>query len=108
MAQGKMRVSNSQVQKKAKHQNKVFGTKKGGGRKIAPKKKQKIKERNIKLHLQKSINATIENELAQKAGHSSLAMVKGQGEVKDKKSGKVVTNDRKSKPLPNIQKIIKT
>lgn len=90
MAQGKMKVKNANIQKKAKHSKKVLGPKKGGKRKIAPKKTVKVKEQKLKLHLQKSINHTIEIELAQKAGgnFSVLKVPKQASEKKTKEKTK--------------------
>ncbi|XP_066932043.1 UPF0390 protein zgc136864-like [Clytia hemisphaerica] len=78
MAQGKLKVKGSGgVQKKSKHQKKNhLGPKKGGKKNIAPKKQQKIKEKKLKVHLERSIQSSIEQQLVQKAGPESLSLVK--------------------------------
>ncbi|XP_065664905.1 UPF0390 protein zgc136864 [Hydra vulgaris] len=74
MAQGKMKVKTN-FERKPKKAHKPLGPKKGA-KVIAPKKAVRIKENNLKSVLQKSINASIERELANKAGTRSLSVVR--------------------------------
>ena len=83
MVQGEGTKKNASVQKKVRQSKKNMGPKKGP-KAIAPKKNNKIKEQRLKLHLTKSINASIESELASKAG-GNLKVVQLIASKKEKK-----------------------
>ena len=96
MAQGKMKVKATNMKNVgSKNQRNKIGMKKGG-KYIAPKKKVRVNEQKLKLKLQRSINSNIEADLVQKAGASSLSLVKSAAAGTSKEDKKVKTKEKKT------------